>query len=243
MSKIARFRRKTNGFAKGNHFCLGIFDFKGAMDSDSATPIPMLSSMVNTGRGMTMTQVMSTFCSSMTLPATQTPAEMINIQEGLPKIQIAGTKVYSPWTVEFQGDNAMLIRSMLLKWHQFVVNDTNHSYGLSSAYKSQTAFACLLSPTDIPIHCYSFKGLWPSEIGGFSVDQSSSEILKFSVTFSYDYFKMNDVEGFGLAMAQEINEAFQTGGGLFGGGLRSAGSAFREKVINAPLSTDISVPF
>jgi hypothetical protein len=54
---------------------------------------------------------------------------------------------------------------------------------------------------------------------------------------------MNDVEGFGLAMAHEVNEAFQTGGGLFGGGLRSAGSAFRDKVINAPLSTDIKVPF
>lgn len=250
MSKLSRFRRRTNGFTKGNHFNLGIFDFKGAISDNTRSTSAGLnvfssiaSTIANNGRGMTLSNVMSTFCSSMTLPATQTPATLVNIAEGLPKVSIPGAKIYSPWSVDFFGDEAMLLRSMFVKWHQLVTNDTNHSYGLPSSYKSNLAYACLLSPMDIPVHCYTFKGLWPSEIGAMTVSQSSGEIMTFNVTFSYDYFTLNEVEGFGLAMASEANDAFQQAGGLFGGGLGAGAKTLFDKIVHAPMGVDVKIPF
>ncbi len=241
MSKLAKFRRQSNGFARGNHFNLGIFDFKGGMNPSNKVPI--IDKVVDSGRGMTLSTVMNTFCTSMSLPSTQTPATLVNVHEGSPKIAIAGTKVYVPWTVEFKGDEVLLLRSMFTQWHSLIVNQTNHSYGTPNLYKSNLAYACVLSPKDVPIHCYSFKGLWPSEIGGLSVGSNNNDILTFSVTFSYDYFTMNEMEGFSLALANEVNNSFQQSGGLFGGGLRSAGKTLFDKTVNAPLGTSVSIPF
>jgi hypothetical protein len=241
MSKLSRYRQQTNGFVRGNHFNLGIFDFKGATPANN--DFKLLDQIVSTGRGMTLSTVMTTFCTSMSLPATVTTPTQVNIQEGLPKLSIAGTKIYTPWTVEFRGDEVLMLRSMFVKWHELITNTKNHSYGLPSLYKSNTAYACVLSPTDVPVHCYSFKGLWPSEIGGLTVGAANNDIMTFSVTFSYDYFTLNEIGGFGLAMAHEVNESFQNAGGLFGGGLNSAIKTGLDKTVHAPLGTTTTVPF
>lgn len=223
------FRRVTNGFARGHHFNLGILDFKGIGRSTTANYLT----------GIAVTPLISIFCHSMTLPSKTIASESIRVQSGIPPINIATNVSYTPWSVTFHSDELAILRYLFLRWQETINNSKDKGFGVPKDYKSQMAYASLLSPQDIPVHVYSFYGLYPSDIQGFTLNQQDSGVLEFTVEFTYDYFTVNDPSVYILSLAHEIVFDTVLGTAFDGTKIRRE----RKRSINAPYGLTVKLPF
>jgi hypothetical protein len=219
---LTNFRRATNGFAKRHHFSVGFADWKGV-----GLEGPLVSKVV----GALASPFLSTFCSAMEMPTRAYNTHEISIQHGVPPIKIANDVKYNDWTITFYSDEALIIRYFLLNWMNLINNTSGHEYSVSSKYKSNLAFGAVLSPQDIPVQVYSFRGLYPTSVGGIQMTQTDTGILTFDVTFTYDFFQVNEPLGMGLAFGLEKLTDRQAGGS----------SASRK--LNLPFDTKIKTPF
>jgi len=221
---LKAFREITNGFARGHHFNLGILDFKafGNIYADYAT-------------GALTSPLMSLFCSSMTLPSKIINPNSISVQSGIPAIKIANDIAYPPWTVTFYSDELLIMKYMFNRWQELVNNSEDKTFGVPSDYKSNIAYGAVLSPQSVPTHCYTFKGLWPSEVSNITVSQQDTTVLQYSVTFQYDYFEINELAGFLLSVGHELTNS----------GINAAygGSTIRNRSVNAPYGLSLRIPF
>jgi hypothetical protein len=223
------FRRITNGFARGHHFNLGIVDFKGVGSSQ----------VVNYVAGVVLTPLISIFCSSTTLPSKIFQSEALSIQHGLPPINMASSVTYGPWSVTFYSDELAILRTLFLRWQEKINNTKDMSYGVPAMYKSQLAYASLLSPQDIPVQVYSFYGLYPSDIQGITLSQMDTNVLQFTVDFTYDYFQVNEARGYIASLAHEIVFDTVLGKAFDGTKIRRE----RKRSLNAPYGLSIKLPF
>jgi len=221
-------RKVTNGFSRGCYFSVGFPDWRGfGMDGGISSKIA----------GTLATPILNAFVSGMEMPSKTIVTNSVDIQVGLPKIKVASDVLYDDWTVTFYSDELLLIRYFLLQWMEMVHNTKTHSMGTPYKYKSNLAYGAVLSPQNIPVQVYSFKGLYPTKVSGVKMDQQDNTILKFDVTFSYDYFKVNEPLGLGLAFAFEylgsaaLNQIFT----------RTTG--FHKRKINAPMGVSVKIPF
>jgi hypothetical protein len=192
---LVDFRRVTNGFARACHFSLQIKDFK-----ELSVPNENSSEY---GSAFLATQHM--FVSAASIPSRTIESQRINVQFGQPGIHIANGVNYQPWTVTFYADDKMMIRTLFLKWQQVILNTVSHAYTMPNRYKSQDAQVNILNSHDNHhvVQTYSFKGLWPTEVGSISLQQQDAGIITFDVTFQYDYFTVNVTENAALANAVE----------------------------------------
>lgn len=102
---------------------------------------------------------------------------------------------FSPWSVTFLCDEAHALRNVFLKWTELAfstqtLQNLNHNdYKFDGVSVSQLAADKQITSTCI------FIGAWPTEVGEISFAQAGGEVEEFSVTFTYDYFVMNNKEG------------------------------------------------
>ncbi len=179
---LKTFRKLTNGFARHHHFNFAIVDWR-----DSTFDDPILGKILG---GFTA-PLQSMFCSSTTLPEKSIKTEAVPIHYGMPGITIASDVNYSPWTVTFYSDEVLMLRTMFLRWMELINNTDNQQFSLPARYKSTFAYASVLTPSDMPVHVYSFKGLFPISVGAITMQQQDTNVLTFNVTFGYDFFSVN----------------------------------------------------
>lgn len=189
---LKTYRHITNGFARGQHFNLGILDFRAF----GGAPFSYIT-------GLLTTPLMTAFCSSLTFPTKQISTNPLSIQHGLPPIKIAENVNYGTWSVTFYGDELLLLRTLFLFWNERVNDSKSKRFGLPNDYKSQFAFATVLSPQGLPAHGYFFRGLFPATIQGITVSQGNTNVLEFTVDFEYDYFEVNSWEAMLTSFAME----------------------------------------
>ena len=224
---LRAFRKITNGFARGHHFNLGIIDFKGIGDNK----------FVNYGAGAVLSPLMSIFCSAMTLPQRNLEDEQLMIQYGIPAINMPTRVSYPGWSVTFYSDELALLRYLFIRWQEKIVSSRTKTFGVPATYKSQLAYAALLSPQDIPTHVYTFHGLYPRDVQGIQVSQSDTDVLTFSVEFAYDYFVINEPIGYAASLAHEV--VFDTVlNRIFG----DTNNFKHKRSVNAPLGISIKLP-
>jgi hypothetical protein len=225
---LKAYREITNGFARHHHFSIGFADWRG---------LGLTGGIVSKIVGTAASPILNAFVSSMEVPSKTVSSTPVVLQHGLPAINVASDVAYGKWTVEFYSDELMLIRYFLLEWMELVANSKNHTIGLPAQYKSNLAYGAILTPSDIPVQVFSFKGLYPVDVGGIQMDQDNTQIIKFNVTFEYDYFQINEPFGLGLAFGMEtlgsvgLNSAFSGTTGL------------KKRKLNAPLGIEVPLPF
>ena len=129
---------------------------------------------------------------------TEMPAFTKNVLEvpfrGIP-MKIEGSPTYSEWTVSFLADQAHSARHAFLKWMELAYNVLtlsnfgHNEYKVDGVSVSQLAYNKQVTSTCI------FYGIWPSSVGAISLDQQGGGVEMFDVTFSYDFWVMNSIEG------------------------------------------------
>jgi len=220
---LRAFRQLTNGFARNHHFSIGIADWR--TDFFNNKLLGMLA-------GIASSPIQNMFCSATSLPSKKIQHTRVPVQHGIPGIEIASDVVYAPWTVTFYADEILMLRYFFLKWMEGVNNTKVHSFNRPTEYKSTLAYAAVLTPQDVPCHVYSFYGLFPVDIGDIIVQQIDTNVMTFNVTFAYDYFKVNEPIGYGLALAQELVSDKLNGT-----------SNTKKRTVNAPLGVKVKLPF
>jgi len=120
---------------------------------------------------------------------------------------------------------------------ELINNTSNHTYSFPSNYKSTLAYAAILSPQDIPVHVYTFRGLFPISVSEVVMQQRDTEIMTFDIEFAYDFFSLNDPITFGLAFGYEFL------GDSVLNKLYTGKTSLKPRSLNAPLGIKVKIPF
>ena len=101
---------------------------------------------------------------------------------------MGGRAKFETWNITFVADAYHKLRHRLLAW-QSVIFDPTRQVGYSpSSYKKDGVTVRQLDRMGNIVTAYVFKGIYPSEVGEIQLDQSSTNIEEFNVTFTYDYY-------------------------------------------------------
>ena len=228
MLNLKTFRKITNGFARGHHFNIGIIDWRDPKVTNSVTQKVL---------GAAMSPLLNAYCSATHLPAKTTDMHELRLQSGIAPIRIAKSVNFATWKVTFYADEMLALRFFFLRWMELINNTSNHTFSVPSAYKSSMAYAAILSPQDIPVHVYCFKGLFPINVSEIVVQQRDTDIMTFDVEFAYDFFKLNDPVTFGIAVAYELV------GDTALNKIYSGSTTLKPRSLNAPLGLKVKIPF
>lgn len=129
---------------------------------------------------------------------TEMPQVQHNTQEipfrGLP-MKIDTIPVFAEWTVTFLCDEAHTARHLFLKWNSSSYSVQRLSNNGHNTYKRDNVSVSQISYAGDPISTAVFYGIWPTTVGNVTLDQAGGNAQTFQVTFTYDYFLMNDVAG------------------------------------------------
>ncbi|CAB4182204.1 tail tube protein [uncultured Caudovirales phage] len=130
-------------------------------------------------------------CSAAQLPAASTAS--IPVGYFGRKINIAGDRTFTDWSVTIMNDEDFLVRSMFEKWSNSLnrleanVRDPAYS-GNENSYKTDLS-VIQYGKDGTAIREYHIIGAFPTSIDAISLNwDSASSIETFGVTFSYDYW-------------------------------------------------------
>jgi hypothetical protein len=102
---------------------------------------------------------------------------------------------FQPWTVLFLCDEAHGFRNVFLKWMekaygiQTLTNQGHNDYKVDGVSVSQLSSQGEVTSTA------TFYGVMPTGVTEIQLNQEGSALETFTVTFSYDYYLMNDIAG------------------------------------------------
>ena len=102
---------------------------------------------------------------------------------------------FSTWDVTFLCDEAHALRNVFLKWTELAYNvQTQQNLGHNDYKVDGISVSQLAADKQITSTCV-FMGAWPTGVAEIGFDQAGGDVENFSVTFTYDYFVMNSLEG------------------------------------------------
>ena len=110
------------------------------------------------------------------------------------KINLAGDREYSPWSVTVINDEDFLIRNALEEWsnaiNSFEGNLRNFASASPTLYKSDAIVTQYGKTGDI-LRQYTFHGIYPREISSIQLDWDATDRLEeFNVQFVYDSWEV-----------------------------------------------------
>lgn len=128
-----------------------------------------------------------------TMPA-MTHSDLNVAYRGL-NMKVVNKPEFSDWDVEFLCDEAHGFRNVLLKWMEKAYSIQTLSNEAHNDYKRDGASVSQLSSKLEPTSTATFYGFFPSSVGEIALNQEGGQLETFKVTFKYDYFVMNSLEG------------------------------------------------
>jgi hypothetical protein len=102
---------------------------------------------------------------------------------------------FGEWSVNFLCDEAHALRNVFLKWMSKAYNIQNLRTEAHNTYKQDGLSVSQIASTGLNASTVTFIGAWPTNVGAVSFDQAGGGVVQFDVTFTYDYFVMNDLKG------------------------------------------------
>jgi len=113
------------------------------------------------------------------------------------KIQLAGDRTFSEWSVSVFNDEDFSIRNSIENWMNTINSHTGNlrltATSSPAEYKSQ-ATVTQYSKTGVPIREYKFEGLFPTLLSDIQMDWNSTDSIEtYTVTWKYDLWTVDGI--------------------------------------------------
>ena len=166
---------------------------------DPGRPYLFLVQIPHIGRDTVMTAM----ARSTSLPAYTLGSVPIQFQGT--NIKLGTTPEFQDWSVTFLSDEAHELRRLFMNWQSIVYDIGVGQTGHSNEYKSDQVGVAQLARTGDIMAAYNFVGAFPKNVGEINVghDQNNA-VEQFEVSFSYDYFVMDDKFGESTSVKEMI---------------------------------------
>jgi hypothetical protein len=157
---------------------------------------------------------MTAFACSTSIPPYKLNIEEIDFQGA--KRKVANGATFDDWNVEFLTDQVYSLRSKFLAWMSQAYDPHQNSNASPSSYKYDGVKVHQLSRTGEKVQTYQFIGLFPNHVGQIDLGHDKTDLSKFTVTFSYDYFSVDSgnllEKGIQLATGTDTQSTLTTSG-------------------------------
>jgi len=111
------------------------------------------------------------------------------------QVKYAGDRTFEDWTVTVINDEDFAIRNALEAWSNAINTHDGNIRALPQDYKSN-AIITQFSKDGSALRSYVFEGMFPISIEGIEMDWSSTDAIEeFTVTFQYDFWKVEGATG------------------------------------------------
>lgn len=111
------------------------------------------------------------------------------------EVKYAGDRTFGDWTVTIINDEDFLIRNAMEAWSNSIAAHDANTRTLPQDYKSN-GLVTQYSKDGSPLRTYVFEGMFPLSISEIAVDWSSTDqIEEFTVTFQYDFWRVEGATG------------------------------------------------
>lgn len=130
---------------------------------------------------------------SVLIKAAQLPASIINpitVPFRGRQLQIAGDRIFEPWSITIINDVNMEIRNAFEAWMQQInAHVSNTVTDDSPASYMKDAIVSQLDRKGNPTKTYDFKGIWPSNISAIDVSyDNENSVEEFTVELQVTYW-------------------------------------------------------
>lgn len=109
---------------------------------------------------------------------------------------------YDDWTVTIIEDESFVVRNALEEWSHIInspIGNKREAASSDASLVKSVASVTALSQTNQPLRTYKFSGIYPVSIGEITTDWSNEAIMEYTVTFSVDYWEIDNNSATGLA--------------------------------------------
>lgn len=131
-------------------------------------------------------------CRATTLPAS-VMEDITAAYRGRP-VHFAGERSFQPWSVTVYNDTNFLIRNVMERWHNGVLNYTATN-GITRPSDYQVDMSVYqLDRNDQIIKTYKFFDVYPTNVGAIGLDfETNNAIEQFDIEFTYNYFTTDGI--------------------------------------------------
>ena len=131
-------------------------------------------------------------CRATTLPAS-IMEDITAAYRGRP-VHFAGERTFQPWSVSVFNDTNFLIRNVMERWHNGVLNYAATN-GITRPGDYQVDMSVYqLDRNDNIIKTYRFYDAYPTSVGQIALDfEANNQIEIFDVEFTYNYFTTDGI--------------------------------------------------
>lgn len=128
------------------------------------------------------------------------------------KYKVATVPIFADWSAEFLADDAMELRMRFLQWQASIYDAQRQLSGSPAFYKADNMTVRQLNRIGKVVLEYGFIGAFPINVSEIALDHGNTEIEKFTVTFAYDYYNVNNtgIPGASIAAAPSPDVSFVT---------------------------------
>lgn len=138
-------------------------------------------------------QNFSLLCSAASLPGMTVNEEVVSYFGR--ETKHAGNRTYDDWDVTIINDEDFLVRNAMEAWNNSIntpiSNVRNIGDGSSEAYR-RDALVTQYSKTGEELRTYKLVNAFPKTLGAIELNWEGMTIETFPVTFSYDYWIVDD---------------------------------------------------
>ena len=136
------------------------------------------------------------------------------------EVKFAGNRTFEPWTITIINDEDFAVRNAIELWMQGLNQTALNIRTYPGQIYQSDAKVTQYSKQGLPIKSYSFKGLFPTELGAISLDWGTNDTIEeFDVTFQYQYWvesgSLGAIAG-GIASAAGIGSALSSAASAVG---------------------------
>lgn len=111
------------------------------------------------------------------------------------QVKYAGDRTFEDWTVTVINDEDFAVRNSLEAWSNAINTHDGNVRALPQDYKSN-GIITQFSKDGSPLRSYVFEGMFPVSIDAIELDWGTTDTIEeFSVTFSYDFWRVEGVTG------------------------------------------------
>lgn len=131
-------------------------------------------------------------CRSAVLPAS-TVEDIQASYRGRP-VHFAGERTFAPWSINVFNDTNFLIRNVMERWNNLMLNYSATSGALRPADYQVDMSVHQLDRNDRIIKTYRFYDAYPISVGQIQLDfEQNNQIETFDVEFVYNYFATDGI--------------------------------------------------